>query len=196
MEQKYRHENFELQAGEWEFLPFRFHRFEDQRVLVTNMVGEHLFLNPAEFEQFTQKQTVDAPTLRRLRGKHILRRREEDLPLELLGMKTRTRYHRLAESTSLHIFVVTLRCEHACRYCQVSRQNSDRDQFDMTLETATPFARARLHVPVGHNQDRIPRRRTTPQLSSRRAIVARRAEDERESGKAVVVRDRYQPCAP
>ena len=36
-------------------------------------------------------------------------------------MKLRTRMRRLPESTSLHMFVLTLRCEHTCRYCQVSR---------------------------------------------------------------------------
>jgi uncharacterized protein len=42
----------------------------------------------------------------------------------------------LREPTPLHIFVVTLRCEHSCPYCQVSRQSTDRSKFDMSEETA------------------------------------------------------------
>jgi uncharacterized protein len=37
---------------------------------------------------------------------------------------------------ALHIFVVTLRCEHSCPYCQVSRQSTDRSRFDMAEDTA------------------------------------------------------------
>ena len=43
---------------------------------------------------------------------------------------------RLPDSTGLHIFVVTLRCEHTCRYCQVSRQSAAKSKFDMTEQTA------------------------------------------------------------
>ncbi len=34
------------------------------------------------------------------------------------------------------MFVVTLRCEHSCPYCQVSRQSDDRIAYDMSTETA------------------------------------------------------------
>ena len=34
------------------------------------------------------------------------------------------------------MFVVTLRCEHSCQYCQVSRQSDNKLQFDMSLADA------------------------------------------------------------
>ncbi|WP_249146960.1 4Fe-4S cluster-binding domain-containing protein [Bradyrhizobium sp. AUGA SZCCT0042] len=37
---------------------------------------------------------------------------------------------------SLHIFVVTLRCDHSCRYCQISRHMQDASRFDMSAATA------------------------------------------------------------
>ena len=55
---------------------------------------------------------------------------------ELLALKIRTRYKRLSQFTALHLFVVTLRCEHNCPYCQVSRQSEDRATFDMSQEVA------------------------------------------------------------
>lgn len=129
-------EAFAAPTAAWEFLPFRFERM-DERVLVTNLVGEHLFLTEEEFERLA---SVDLPTdsalVRRLRAKHLIREPDDDLPLELLALKARTRYRRLAEFTSLHIFVASLRCEHSCPYCQVSRQNQDKGSFDMTIETA------------------------------------------------------------
>jgi uncharacterized protein len=127
---------FAAPSADWELLPFRFERMGD-RVLLTNMVGEYLFLSNEDFEHLGERDLpADSPLVRRLRAKHVIREAGDDLPLELMAMKARTRYRRLAEFTSLHIFVASLRCEHSCPYCQVSRQNSDKGSFDMTLETA------------------------------------------------------------
>lgn len=123
--------------SDWELLPLRFHRFGDQRVLVTNMVGEHQFLSADDFQLLVDKALPDdSTTLRELRGKHFIRQVGEELPLELLAMKTRTRFRRLPMFTGLHMFVVSLRCEHSCPYCQVSRQSADKRRFDMSPETA------------------------------------------------------------
>lgn len=115
-----------------ELLPFRFHRLDEGQVLVTNMVGEHMYLAPGQLERLLDGQLHDPATLRRLRAKHIVRLPDEQLPIELLAMKTYTRTRRLAAFTGLHIFVVTLRCEHACHYCQVSRRSSTDDRYDMS----------------------------------------------------------------
>jgi uncharacterized protein len=130
-------EAFSAASDEWELLPFRFERFSPERVLVTNMVGEHLFLTGHEFDDFMGRRLPnDSPLVRRLRAKHVIRQPDEQPPLELLALKTRTRYRRLPMFTGLHIFVVSLRCEHSCPYCQVSRQSEDKASFDMSEETA------------------------------------------------------------
>ena len=49
-----------------------------------------------------------------------------------MTLKCRTKRQRMSEFTSLHMFVVSLRCNHTCKYCQVSRQSEDRATFDMT----------------------------------------------------------------
>jgi His-Xaa-Ser system radical SAM maturase HxsB len=122
--------------GEWALLPFRFERCGEQ-VLLTNMVGEHLFVSGEDFSVLAGDELpTDSALVRRLRAKHIIRRPEETAPLTLLALKARTRSSRLAQSTSLHIFVASLRCEHSCPYCQVSRQSSDTDRYDMSWETA------------------------------------------------------------
>lgn len=120
----------------WELLPFRFHRING-KVLLTNMVGEHLLVSADELDQLgEQRLPADSPFVRRLRARQIVRRRGDRAPLDLLALKLRTRHRRLPASTGLHIFVVSLRCEHACPYCQVSRQSADRDRYDMSSETA------------------------------------------------------------
>ena len=58
------------------------------------------------------------------------------MALDLLATKYRSKHSRLADFTGLHIFVVTLRCDHSCPYCQVSRVSSDRAAYDMSRDTA------------------------------------------------------------
>jgi His-Xaa-Ser system radical SAM maturase HxsB len=128
---------FEPTTVAWELLPFRFERYAEDKVLLTNMVGEHLFVSSEDLNCIVeQRLPANSALVRQLRSKHILREPNEQLPLDLLAMKTRTRYSRLPEFTALHMFVVSLRCEHSCPYCQVSRQSSDKQQFDMSEETA------------------------------------------------------------
>lgn len=128
---------YEPTEAAWELLPFRFEHFDEGRVLLTNMVGEHVFVTDDELVSVVDKALpATSPLVRQLRGKHIIRDAVEDLPLELLALKTRTRYRRLPEFTGLHIFVVSLRCEHSCPYCQVSRQSADKTRYDMSAETA------------------------------------------------------------
>jgi hypothetical protein len=130
-------ESYQAKCTAWEFLPFRFERLNG-RVLVTNFVGEHLFLDHGEFDQLAAGSLpTDSPLVRRLRAKHVIREADDNLPVELLAIKARTRYRRLSEFTALHILVASLRCEHSCPYCQVSRQSSDKAAYDMSWETAS-----------------------------------------------------------
>lgn len=130
-------EAFTAGSDRWELLPFRFERSSGDRVLITNMVGEHLFLSGREFDEFMGSGLpVDSPLVRQLRAKQVIRQADEQLPVDLLALKTRTRYSGLPYFTGLHIFVMSLRCEHSCPYCQVSRQSQDKTRFDMSRETA------------------------------------------------------------
>lgn len=129
-------EHFVAPTADWQLLPFRFHRIGD-RVLLTNMVGEHVFLTSTEFDEIAEDRLpADSRLVRKLRAKQMIRQPGDMAPLDLLALKTRTRYRRLPSFTGLHMFVVSLRCEHSCPYCQVSRQSSDKTRYDMSEETA------------------------------------------------------------
>ena len=124
------------QSDSWALLPLRFHRLSDDAVLLTNLVGEHAFVTEDELLSVVDGTCQNQPLLAELRAKHMIAAPGEQLPAELLAMKLRTRMRRLPDSTALHMFVLTLRCEHTCRYCQVSRQATARTEFDMSQETA------------------------------------------------------------
>lgn len=121
----------------YRLLPFRFTRFRDDHVLVTNMVGEYQMLSSKAFEEFTRHQlTQTSSDYINLRSKHFLLDESNEVAIDLLALKLRTKLSRLSDFTALHIFVVTLRCEHSCPYCQVSRQSEDKNKYDMSIDIA------------------------------------------------------------
>jgi uncharacterized protein len=123
--------------SEYRLLPFRFTRLDAERYVVSNDAGEYVLLDRDELEAFGRKQlSVDHPKYRALKSKHFLFDEHSRVALELLAMKYRTRAEHVSNFTALHMFVVTLRCDHSCHYCQVSRQTEDRLNFDMRVEHA------------------------------------------------------------
>jgi His-Xaa-Ser system radical SAM maturase HxsB len=74
---------------------------------------------------------------------------DSTVAVELLAAKQRTKLSRLPEFTALHYFVVTLRCEHSCLYCQVSRVSQDKKAFDMSQDTADRAIDCMLQSPAG-----------------------------------------------
>lgn len=121
----------------YELLPFKFDRLNDDEYILTNMVGEFFVMSAAKLPGLIDRRLpFAAPEIADLRAKHFIRLPGEQAPLELLALKLRTRLSRLAQFTNLHIFVVTLRCDHSCPYCQVSRQQESEGAFDMTPEMA------------------------------------------------------------
>jgi sulfatase maturation enzyme AslB (radical SAM superfamily) len=129
-------EAFETRTG-YRFLPFRFMRWSPDEVFISNDVGEWTFLSTDTFHRFTMGQLApDTGAYEDLKSKHFLIDSPSTLPIQLLATKYRTKKAFLDGFTSLHLFVVTLRCDHTCPYCQVSRVTEDRTRYDMTRETA------------------------------------------------------------
>ena len=106
--------------------------------LLTNEVGEYLIVSRKELEEYVRKTLSKSSTLYHdLESKHFLFDDDSNIAIELLGLKYRTKAHKISQFTSLHMFVVTLRCDYSCKYCQVSRQTDDKISFDMTQDSAS-----------------------------------------------------------
>lgn len=121
----------------YKLLPFRFSELDSDRYLLTNLAGEFHILDKRTTRDFIQHRLDRSiSSFDELKAKHFLLDDDSTVAIDLLALKTRTRMERMANFTGLHLFVVTLRCEHSCPYCQVSRQNDDKSDFDMSLETA------------------------------------------------------------
>ncbi|MBX9825362.1 MAG: His-Xaa-Ser system radical SAM maturase HxsB [Xanthobacteraceae bacterium] len=127
-------------------MPFRFARMPGLagKVLITSDTGEHAFLSEAEFHALIHGSLRDDdPLLEALETRHFIYRGDPSVAVRLSAAQLRTRKSFLRGGPSLHIFVVTLRCDHACHYCQVSRHGGADGRFDMS-EADAEQAVARL----------------------------------------------------
>lgn len=121
----------------YKLLPFRFTQLDEERYVATNMAGEYQLIGREPLKKLIsgQLQSND-PHYVDLRARHFLMDVHSTMAPDLLAIKVRTRHEQLAKWTGLHMFVVTLRCEHSCPYCQVSRQSEDKSSYDMSREHA------------------------------------------------------------
>jgi His-Xaa-Ser system radical SAM maturase HxsB len=113
-------------------------RTADRRVLVTAPTGDYAFVD-RQTAALVLAGSLPAlhPAHETLYAKGFVRRAEDAGLRRLEAAIARTRKSFLLEGPTLHIFVVTLRCDHSCQYCQVSRAAVDARGYDMSLEHAT-----------------------------------------------------------
>jgi uncharacterized protein len=143
-------QNFAPKPHRISLLPFRLARLFGQELLV-NEAGEFLFAPDGTVSALADG-TVDVQSTlyKDLKAKHFVFDDTSSPLLDVFATKIRSKYDHLIGGTKLHIFVVTLRCEHSCHYCQVSRQTANKGEFDMNLETADRSISLMFDSPSAH----------------------------------------------
>jgi len=130
-------EAFSSPSDELSLLPFNFERTGTEQFLVSNMVGDFIRLTEDEINKLIDLKLKPGDGLyEKAYAAHLITGSRQKSQQQLLALRLRSRMSFLREVTPLHMFVVTLRCEHSCPYCQVSRQSTDRSRFDMSEATA------------------------------------------------------------
>jgi sulfatase maturation enzyme AslB (radical SAM superfamily) len=121
----------------YKFLPFRFSQ-RTNGVLLTNEVGNYHFMSKNDFNSFVQKKlNEDSRQFFDLKSKCFLYNGFLSNIIEIQATQFRTKHQFLYNFTSLHMFVVTLRCNQRCSYCHASSQSEDSGAiYDMDKETA------------------------------------------------------------
>lgn len=120
-------------AGLEQLLPVRFRRLGDLWLL-TNDFGRHAFLSDADFSALTRNRLpAENPAWALLRAEQFVAA-ALDRPQIAREQAERSRF--LRHGPNLHIFVVTLRCNHTCQYCHASRAPMHDPATDMSIETA------------------------------------------------------------
>lgn len=121
-------------------LPFDFAILDDGLRILVNAAGESCFLNEKNFKILCNEDYEWLPTscLLELKAKNFITESENlSLNIELLANKLRSRKAYLDSFTSLHMIVVTLRCNCMCKYCHASSKGNNEDSsYDMDEKTA------------------------------------------------------------
>lgn len=138
-------------SSDYQLLPFRFHRLDQQTEILVNECGEFLFAPEGTARKIIRKELpIDSELYPTLKAKHFIYDESSSPLLDVLATKYRTKFGFIHGSTKLHIFVTTLRCDHSCHYCQVSRQTLNQGRFDMSRDVATAAVKMMLQSPSKH----------------------------------------------
>ncbi len=111
---------------------FRFGRI-GKKYLLTNETGDYAFLNPAEFDKFIFGKLGNKAKYKELCRKNFIRDKQN---FSKVIEKFRAKHSFLFSGPSLHILVVTLRCNYNCVYCQTSSKGPADKSLDMDVKTA------------------------------------------------------------
>ena len=143
--------DFKPTDGSYRLLPFRFHRPDRQNEILVNECGEFVVVPLGTTEAIVRKKLLPTDNIYpTLKAKHFIYDDYSSALLDVLASKYRTKFDFIHGSTKLHIFVVTLRCDHSCHYCQVSRQTVNKGEFDMPREVAEAAVKMMLETPSPH----------------------------------------------
>jgi His-Xaa-Ser system radical SAM maturase HxsB len=141
--------DFAASGSSYRLLPFRFHHLDRETEVLVNECGEFLFAPSGTARKVLKREIASGSDLyKTLKAKHFIYDDYSSPLLDVLASKYRSKYDFLPGSTKLHIFVVTLRCDHSCHYCQVSRQTVNRGEYDMTPEMVEAAVAIMLDSPA------------------------------------------------
>jgi len=99
-------------------LPFYFRKFSDNEIIV-NEIGDYLIVPAGTSQRIVNKQiTKDENVFHDLLSNYFISLTPIPDLIEVYAVRLRTKKAFLDNFTALHIFVLTLRCNQNCVYCQ------------------------------------------------------------------------------
>ncbi|MPR37436.1 His-Xaa-Ser system radical SAM maturase HxsB [Salmonirosea aquatica] len=120
---------------DYHLLPFRFHAIGDTREVLVNETGDHLLVPRGTAGRIVRREIDESESLYEdLTANFFISATPVPELLDVISTRYITKKGFLESGTSLHIFVITLRCNHSCHYCQVSRVTQNQDKFDISTE--------------------------------------------------------------
>lgn len=117
------------------YLPFNFESLSNGKFLISNMMGFFEVLDDRDqLEALVCKKPTSSD--RQLKAKKFLFDQDEDISpfIQLYASSYAWKLGLGITSPYLFIIVPTLRCDHNCSYCQVSRVNEDKTGYDLAVD--------------------------------------------------------------
>ncbi|PQX56672.1 His-Xaa-Ser system radical SAM maturase HxsB, partial [Cronobacter sakazakii] len=121
-------------------MPFNFDRMPDGRVFISNLAGFHHFLGEQEFLDLVNGH-ISQEQSSSLESKLFICGDESSsvTPYALSSAFAKRLMNELA-IRPIFMIVPTLRCDHTCKYCQVSRASVTADGYDLNPELIPQIA--------------------------------------------------------
>jgi His-Xaa-Ser system radical SAM maturase HxsB len=116
-----------------------------KKYLVTNDTGDFVYLNDPDYRKFISGSLgAKSVAYKELLKKGFIRNR-----LDFTGLikALRSRKNGLFAGPTLHIVVVTLRCNFKCVYCHASAESENKKGLDMSIQTAKKVVDTIFHSP-------------------------------------------------
>src|SRR5690606_28626308 len=135
-------ENYKTETDTYYLLPLKFKSLNNNYDIITNDIGDFVIVPKGIVIKIVTKQLCkedDRELYYELLANFMISETPVSELLEVIVARYRTKKAFLDQFTSLHIFVISLRCEHTCHYCQVSRVTQNKEAFDMST----------FHIDVG-----------------------------------------------
>lgn len=119
----------------YSLLPFRFDRIKDKEILV-NEIGDYLIVPNGTSQRIVDREiNEDEELFKDLMSNFFISETPVPILIDNLATRYRTKKSFLDNFTSLHIFVLTLKRNQNCIYCQASSKPLDYKDFDISFET-------------------------------------------------------------
>ncbi len=111
---------------------YRTKSYGDKGILIITDMGKWILLNTKEYEKFILAK-LDDELFEKLENALVIKTKNN---AERIIKNAEMYFWDITNSTSLHILVPTLRCNHTCSYCYAFRKPEDAEGFDMSEDTA------------------------------------------------------------
>lgn len=118
----------------YRLLPFTFTRILDKELLV-NEVGDVIISPNGTVNKLCNKEQIEENLYKSLVANYFITEQLFPSTIDIYANRLRTKKGFLDTSIGLHIFVLTLRCNQNCVYCQASSKNQDCIGYTMSKET-------------------------------------------------------------
>lgn len=118
----------------YNLLPFGFTRISDKEVLV-NELGDIIISPSGTVHQLCHHLPIEEELYKSLVANYFITENLLPSTIDIYANRLRTKKGFLDSSIGLHIFVLTLRCNQNCVYCQASSRDRDSAHCSMSNET-------------------------------------------------------------
>ena len=123
-----------MRSEKYRLLPFTFTRILDKELLV-NELGDIIISPEGTVYKLCNHEEIEESLYKSLVANYFITESLFPSTIDIYANRLRTKKGFMDSSIGLHIFVLTLRCNQNCIYCQASSKKQNCTEYSMSKET-------------------------------------------------------------